>query len=586
MRLFRLQDRRRCGIHVVDAVVVEGVSQPQPAALGHRELDTWAEQQRLGVVIGIFKLGLAVFTVEAEGQITAQEGRLDEGDPAIGVVEAERDVEHQRLAAAQEVTLREARRQPDTGGEVVGRPEAQGAGGLFLDRDIDDHLIRGTAFTGAHLGGGKQVQGADAFGRLADLARVEGIALDDAELAADHPVKRAGVAGDVDALDEDARPPHQLEFDIQRQLAVVAADHRLDPHEGQPLAGGQLFHPRDGVVHVLGGIDLAAADTGERGEFGGVHTGQIGGGGDFTETELLALADVEGDEEGVALARKFRGHREHLEIDIAARLVEIAQDPAVEGDAILDEGIGPDEEAQRPGLLGFQHPAQAGIRKRAVADEGDALHLHHPALVDLEDHVHPVARALDQPRPDGGRHPALLAVGLDKRVGVALDLGGVEHPARLGGDDLERLLVGQPRVALDRDAVDGGIFHHRDHQPRPARGKGDLLEQARGEDALIGGVQLCGGDSLPRRDAGIAEHRRIGDPLVSGDHDGGETVALRLLLGQRGRRRQTRGQNPQKKQRRGKLPDQVPICAKTPIPAVTQFKHRPRSKQLFPVRSE
>ena len=47
-----------------------------------------------------------------------------------------------------------------------------------------------------------------------DLAGVEGVALDHVELAPDHPVERAGVAGDVDALDEDPLALDQLEVDV------------------------------------------------------------------------------------------------------------------------------------------------------------------------------------------------------------------------------------------------------------------------------------------------------------------------------------------------------------------------------------
>ena len=42
--------------------------------------------------------------------------------------------------------------------------------------------------------------------RAVELRGVERVALDEAELAPDHLVARAQIAGDVDALDIDARP--------------------------------------------------------------------------------------------------------------------------------------------------------------------------------------------------------------------------------------------------------------------------------------------------------------------------------------------------------------------------------------------
>jgi hypothetical protein len=48
----------------------------------------------------------------------------------------------------------------------------------------------------------EEAKRANAFGRLADFARVEGVAFDRAELAADHLIQRGGVAFDVDAFDK------------------------------------------------------------------------------------------------------------------------------------------------------------------------------------------------------------------------------------------------------------------------------------------------------------------------------------------------------------------------------------------------
>ena len=63
----------------------------------------------------------------------------------------------------------------------------------------------------------------DALARAAQQRGVEGIALVDPELAADHLVERAQIADDVDALDIDPRALVDHVVEVDRALGVVLA---------------------------------------------------------------------------------------------------------------------------------------------------------------------------------------------------------------------------------------------------------------------------------------------------------------------------------------------------------------------------
>ena len=66
-----------------------------------------------------------------------------------------------------------------------------------------------------------------------ELRGIEGVALDQAELAADDLIQRAQIAGDVDALDIDARPFLDVVGDVDGVGVGVAPHLRLDVDEGE-----------------------------------------------------------------------------------------------------------------------------------------------------------------------------------------------------------------------------------------------------------------------------------------------------------------------------------------------------------------
>ena len=107
------------------------------------------------------------------------------------------------MAAAEKIALADA----DIGERAVGgrETEAKGqfAGRLFLDLDRDQGPVRRRARAVVGLDLLEKSQILDAIFRALHLVGVEGIAFDQTEFAADHPVQRAHIAVDVDALDID-----------------------------------------------------------------------------------------------------------------------------------------------------------------------------------------------------------------------------------------------------------------------------------------------------------------------------------------------------------------------------------------------
>ena len=93
----------------------------------------------------------------------------------------------------------------------VSDAERQLAGGSLLDLDVDNRPIRRLARNVGDVNFLEVPEVSDPLARAAELGGVERIALDQAELTPNHPVERANIAEDVDALDIDARAFLNLE---------------------------------------------------------------------------------------------------------------------------------------------------------------------------------------------------------------------------------------------------------------------------------------------------------------------------------------------------------------------------------------
>src|SRR5690606_7723068 len=151
------------------------------------------------------------------------EAEIDQRPPS-----GKAEVEAQILAAAEQVSLAETdltertfrRREPDTKGQFTGR--------LLLDFDIDADLVGVSRRLWVDLHVAEVTQVLDALFGALQLCRVERVALDQAEFAPDHFVQRPDVAGNVDPVDEDARPFLDFEGDIHDPAFRIAIVTRPD----------------------------------------------------------------------------------------------------------------------------------------------------------------------------------------------------------------------------------------------------------------------------------------------------------------------------------------------------------------------
>src|SRR3546814_4607095 len=108
-----------------------------------------------------------------------------------------------------------------------------------------------------HRHGLEKAEVLHALARAAQLGGVEGIAFDKLELAADHPVERAHVALDIDALDEDLGAFLDVVDDVDGQVVAVALDARADVDEGIAKNADGVGERLDGLVDLPGVVPVA-----------------------------------------------------------------------------------------------------------------------------------------------------------------------------------------------------------------------------------------------------------------------------------------------------------------------------------------
>ena len=264
----------------------------------------------------------------------------------------------------------------------------------------------------------------------------------------------------------------------------VLAQLRLDLDEGVAEPADLVGERLDRGLDLVGVVDLALPRLDELLQLLGAEILERRVDLDLAELVLRALLDREGDEELLAVGRQLGDGRDHLEVGVAARVVEAAQQLLVEREAVRVVGVVGAEEPVPSALLGLDHPAQRAVAELLVADEGDAADPGHRALVDLEHEVDPVLVELDDLGLDLGRVAAVAAVELeDAADGVLHARAGVDHARPELDLGLETSVV-EPLVALEGDAVDDRVLDHPDDQDVALALDRDVVEQAGGEQAL------------------------------------------------------------------------------------------------------
>ena len=194
-------------------------------------------------------------------QIATKKSRFRERQAGAGIIRPGRDIQRKGLPSPKEIAFRKANVQTDSGLNPIACAKGQRPSRLFFDVHIDDDLIRSRALLSVDLSVREKAECPDAFGGLANFARVKGIALGAAEFPAHNAVQRGRVALDINAFNKNTWAAHQRKLNIQGAVAVIAGYTWIDAHKIQPLAERQIFHPRDGILNHCRGIGHARADA-------------------------------------------------------------------------------------------------------------------------------------------------------------------------------------------------------------------------------------------------------------------------------------------------------------------------------------
>ena len=128
------------------------------------------------------------------------------------------------------------------------------------------------------------------------------------------------------------------------------------------------------------------------------------------------------------------------------------------------------------------------------------------AFGDFEDQIDAAVRQIDDLRNHGDVVAAAAAIDLDDALHVRLHDAARQRAALLRLDLGLELLVLDPGVALELDAVDDRILDHRDDDAAARLPDVDVLEQAGPVERLVGLVDL--------------DRRRAGRPGRAGNRNG------------------------------------------------------------------
>ena len=425
-------------------------------------------------------------------EVGLRETRVDQGTQGT-----ERQTQVRFLALAQQIALPQRDIAQDAGRGREAGTERNVAGTLLDHLHFEVGLVRRRAGRGRDVGLLEEAEVAQALLAAPHLGGREGVALGQAELAPDHLVQRSRVARDVDALDVDAWAFLDVEGHVDRELVLVALDIGTDFDEGVAQRTDDIAERRHRLLDRVGVEPLARRDGQVALQHVDIETLEARRHLDLAELVARAFAYRDCDEEAFTIGRQLGHRRYHAEVGIALRQVELAQQFAVEIEAVRIVAVVRRQEAVPGAFHRADLAAQRAVAEGLVADETDALHAGHVAFVDLEDEIDTALLQLDDLGFDGGVVAAAAAIDGEDALDVGLDARPGEDLARFGLHFVAQLIVLDLLVTLEGDAVDDRVFRDLHDQGRALHVDRDIGEQAGAEQCLQRPV--CG-----RRIVGLA----------------------------------------------------------------------------------
>src|SRR5712671_6264942 len=398
-------------------------------------------------------------------------------------------------AEAEQVALTDA----DLAHEAIGGGVAAGdrelARRLLLDVDVEDDAVGCRSRVGRDLHLFEVAQVLQAALGPSNQRPVVGVAFGDIELAPDHVIAGADVAADIDLLDVDARAILDREGEADGVGLRVAISARTHRREGKTLPRRFDRHVLDGLLHRLGVEDLAWRHPQSRAHQSRIQRAHVRAHIHRSNPELLALLDDEFHHEAARSRIELNRRRHDAHVDIAMLQIEAPQQLAVGLDAIGIIDVVALQERQEPRLGRPHHLLEAEAGIDAVADELDGPDIGARALVDLEHQIDAAVGQVDDDRIDANVIAAAASIDLDDALDIGLHDWTRKRAALTRLDLKLELVVLDPRIALERDAVDDRILGPPHHDPAARRLNADVLEQPRRQQRLIGFVDLEGPNS-------------------------------------------------------------------------------------------
>ena len=215
--------------------------------------------------------------------------------------------------------------------------------------------------------------------------------------------------------------------------------------------------------------------------------------------QLAPLPDLEGQHEATAIRQQFTGGAHDINIGKTVLQIELAQFLGIKRKPVgIVFVIGAKGDVPFR-LTGSDHILERTVTEGTIADEFNRRDFNQRAFINFKDEVNPAIRQLDNLGFNHRGITAELAIDFhQQRLGIKGDLFG-EHTAGFDIDEFKQLLIGEHVIALNRNAVDDGVFQHLDDDHRTVKPDGHILKQIGGKQSANGTVQAAAGNRITRR---------------------------------------------------------------------------------------
>jgi hypothetical protein len=211
---------------------------------------------------------------------------------------------------------------------------------------------------------------------------------------------------------------------------------------------------------------------------------------DITELVLLAFVHGEGDEEAAPVAVEIGGSGNDLHVGIAVLQIELAQQLAIEIEAVGIVDVRALEKTQDIRLGCADHVTKLRVAEGVVADKVDGAHFGARPFIDFVDDIDAIVVEIDDLRRHLGRIHALAAIDVEDPLHVGLDAGARIDAARFRLHFGAQGVVVALFVPFECDLRNDRVLHHDHDDGAALAADADILEKASGKEGFQRFVDL------------------------------------------------------------------------------------------------